>query len=140
MDWRRFELLAPEKEKALLELLERKQLDKQDLLQILSTICLRQDIPRPRFSYDVTTTPTKTMWNFSPGVIGQASSLYLKRMPNGGVDVLLNGHEVNDVIAYNVELGRVSMPSITIKVALSDASVDNGVALEFDGKMRACER
>lgn len=89
---------------------------------------------RPRFSYDVTTTPTKTTWNFSPGVIGQASSLYLKRLPNGGVNVLLNGREVNDVIAYNVELGRASMPSITIKVALSDASVDNGVALEFDGK------
>ena len=44
MDWRRFELLAPEKEKALLELLERKQLDRQDLLLILSVIRLRQDV------------------------------------------------------------------------------------------------
>lgn len=89
---------------------------------------------RPRFSYEVTTTCEKTTWNFSPGVIGRASSLCLKRMPNGGVNVLLNGHKVNDVIAYNVELGRASMPSITIKVALSDASVDAGIPLEFDGK------
>lgn len=89
---------------------------------------------RPRFSYDVTTTPTETTWNFSPGVIGQASSLCLKRMPNGGINVFLNGREVNNVIAYSVELGRVSMPSITIEVALSNASVDAGVPLAFSGK------
>ena len=89
---------------------------------------------RPRFSYDVTTTPTKTTWNFSRGLIGQASSLCLMRMPNGGIKVILNGREINDIIAYEVELGAVSMPAITIKVALHNASVDAGVPLAFSGK------